>query len=556
MANKRKEFRTDIVIGGKVNKTMQKATKTACKYLGQLKGAALASVGVASAGMMFNNIKNFLGECVEKSKDQLEAELKLRNAVQNSAIYRGKDLKTLKQVNHQLLNEASYLQKIGVIGDEVTIAGQQQLMNYGLSADQVNKILPGMTNLLVKQKGLKVTQEDAIAVAKLFGKVLAGNAGALKKQGILYTKAEENIFKNGTKAQKLATLTKLLNNNVRDLNREMANSPEGKIQQCNNLWGDMYERVGIKLLPVMADLADVGIAVMPYIEKLCYAGITGFDNFYNSAKQAIDFIQVNGITSMTGFKDVCVITGGILAGIVAFNVIKGFMDLSHWVNVTTRAMRMAHLESTAMYFLMRGNLVKALIAGKAALIGYAREVWASVWAMRGFKLALASTGFGLLIVALGEIVVHWKDIVEWTKKAYDWFLKFLGIRKKEKDMGPVQPLPNEKFQPIPGKEQPQYPGSYPGHKALGCNSFVGGETWVGENGPEKIFAPRGSRILSNNQSKKTSAGIAMTNTFNISINGNADEATVKTALTESLQQFERKFNAMINNQKRLGYAPI
>lgn len=550
MASKRKEFRTDIVIGGKVNKTMQKATKTACKYLGQLKGVALASVGVASAGMMFNNIKNFLGECVEKSKDQLEAELKLRNAVQNSAIYRGKDLKTLKQVNHQLLNEASYLQKIGVIGDEVTIAGQQQLMNYGLTTDQINKILPGMTNLLVKQKGLKATQEDAIAVAKLFGKVLAGNAGALKKQGILYTKAEENIFKNGTKAQKLATLTKLLNNNVRNLNREMTNSPEGKIQQCNNLWGDMYERVGIKLLPVMADLADVGIAVMPYVEKLCYAGITGFDNFYNSAKQAIDFIQVNGITSMTGFKDVCVITGGILAGIVTFNVIKGFMDLSHWIAVTARYQRMANRETAFMYFLMRGNLVKACAAAKAAIVGFAQGIELTNLQLKLLKVGIVSTGLGVFIVVLGEIIVHWKDIVNWTTKAIDVTRKYLGLNKDSHNKSNLDGF-NSKNPVITNPKN----NFIKRHNALGSSSFVGGLTWVGEYGPEVVNLPRGSQVLSKNKSESLT-GMSFTNNFHITIQGNADEKVVKNAVTDSMKEFERKFNIMMNNRKRLGYSPI
>lgn len=550
MASKRKEFRTDIVIGGKVNKTMQKATKTACKYLGQLKGVALASVGVASAGMMFNNIKNFLGECVEKSKDQLEAELKLRNAVQNSAVYRGKDLKTLKQVNHQLLNEASYLQKIGVVGDEVTIAGQQQLMNYGLSADQINKILPGMTNLLVKQKGLKATQEDAIAVAKLFGKVLAGNAGALKKQGILYTKAEENIFKNGTKAQKLATLTKLLNNNVRDLNREMANTPEGKIQQCNNLWGDMQERVGIALLPVLADLANVAITVMPYIEKLCYAGITGFDNFYNSAKQTIDFIQVNGITTMTGFKDICVLTGGILAGIVTYNVIKGFMDLSHWIAVTVRYQRMANRETAFMYFLMRGNLVKACAAAKAAIVGFAQGIELTNLQLKLLKVGIVSTGLGVFIVVLGEIIVHWKDIVNWTTKAIDVTRKYLGLNKDSNNKSNLDGF-NSKNPVITNPKN----NFIKRHNALGSSSFVGGLTWVGEYGPEVVNLPRGSQVLSKNKSESLT-GMSFTNNFHITIQGNADEKVVKNAVTDSMKEFERKFNIMMNNRKRLGYSPI
>lgn len=34
--------------------------------------------------------------------------------------------------------------------------------------------------------------------------------------------------------------------------------------------------------------------------------------------------------------------------------------------------------------------------------------------LRGIKAAIASTGIGILILALGEIVAHWEDIVEWT----------------------------------------------------------------------------------------------------------------------------------------------
>lgn len=62
---------------------------------------------------------------------------------------------------------------------------------------------------------------------------------------------------------------------------------------------------------------------------------------------------------------------------------------------------------------------------------------------------------------------------------------------------------------LPGYKQPSSTSSnkstdlwkyVTGHNALGTNYWQGGETWVGENGPEKLILPGGSKILSNRQS--------------------------------------------------------
>lgn len=51
------------------------------------------------------------------------------------------------------------------------------------------------------------------------------------------------------------------------------------------------------------------------------------------------------------------------------------------------------------------------------------------------------------------------------------------------------------------------------YHAKGTDYFEGGETWVGEEGPEKVILPRGSRILSNRES----AGSGDTYYFNVTI---------------------------------------
>lgn len=53
-------------------------------------------------------------------------------------------------------------------------------------------------------------------------------------------------------------------------------------------------------------------------------------------------------------------------------------------------------------------------------------VKASTTGLKGIKAALASSGIGLIAIALGEIIVHWKDIYEWTNKT-------LGLHREEEE---------------------------------------------------------------------------------------------------------------------------
>ena len=51
------------------------------------------------------------------------------------------------------------------------------------------------------------------------------------------------------------------------------------------------------------------------------------------------------------------------------------------------------------------------------------------------------------------------------------------------------------------------------HNAAGTDTWRGGLTWVGENGPELINLPKGSQVLTNQESRSVGG-----DTFNISVN--------------------------------------
>lgn len=98
------------------------------------------------------------------------------------------------------------LQRKGVVEDDVIKAGITSVGVYGLQAETIKKLLPGMTDLVAKEKGLNATGEDMANIGKLIGKAMSGQTGALKKAGIVLDKHQEIIMKTGTESQKAALL--------------------------------------------------------------------------------------------------------------------------------------------------------------------------------------------------------------------------------------------------------------------------------------------------------------------------------------------------------------
>lgn len=164
---------------------------------------------------------------------------------------------------------ASALQKEGVIGDEVTLSGAQQLATYAKMPGTIDKLLPAMDNLLVQQKGYNATAEDAQSIANLFGKAMNGQTGALKRVGISFTAAQEEVLKYGTEEEKAAMLSKVITENVGEMNKVFAETDEGKMAQLKNTLGDIGERLGHAILPALGQLATwISENIMPKVEQM------------------------------------------------------------------------------------------------------------------------------------------------------------------------------------------------------------------------------------------------------------------------------------------------
>lgn len=214
-------------------------------------------------------------KAVEASNYQIEQEAKLYNTLR-AQNFRDEQIKSI-------IDLTGSLQSLGVVGDEVTIAGAQQLATYRLQEDSIKKLLPTMQDLLVKQKGLNGTGQDMEGIANLFAKSMNGQTMALKRSGIILSEREEQLLKVGTEEQKVALLTEAVRRSIGEQNKEMLKTPEGKITSAKNRIGDLYEVWGMSVRDTRAKfwefVADNAEGLKDVVNRVFKAGASFVDTF-------------------------------------------------------------------------------------------------------------------------------------------------------------------------------------------------------------------------------------------------------------------------------------
>lgn len=214
-------------------------------------------------------------KAVEASNYQIEQEAKLYNTLR-AQNFRDEQIKSIVDLT-------SSLQSLGVVGDEVTIAGAQQLATYRLQENSIKALLPTMQDLLVKQKGLNGTGQDMEGIANIFAKAMNGQSMILKRNGIILSEREEQLLKVGTEEQKVALLTEAVRRSIGEQNKEMLKTPEGKITSAKNRIGDLYEVWGMSIRDTRAKfwefIADNAEGIQDMITKVFKAGGSFVDTF-------------------------------------------------------------------------------------------------------------------------------------------------------------------------------------------------------------------------------------------------------------------------------------
>lgn len=242
----------------------------------KFKSVTSSTLGQLAIG--YFTISGLVGQynkAVEASNYQIEQEAKLYNTLR-AQNFRDEQIKSIVDLTGSL-------QSLGVVGDEVTLAGAQQLATYRMQEDSIKKLLPTMQDLLVKQKGLNGTGQDMEGIANLFAKSMNGQTMALKRSGIILSEREEQLLKVGTEEQKVALLTEAVRRSIGEQNKEMLKTPEGKITSAKNRIGDLYETWGMSVRETRAKfwefVADNAEGLKDVVNRVFKAGASFVDTF-------------------------------------------------------------------------------------------------------------------------------------------------------------------------------------------------------------------------------------------------------------------------------------
>lgn len=231
----------------------------------------------------------FVADTISLQNVQNEAETKLGAIMQQRMGASPAEIQSIKTLT-------AAQQGLGVVGDEVQLAGAQQLATFLNTSDALSALVPAMNNLAVQQNGVSVSAQDAINIGNMMGKVMQGQVGALTRVGVTFTEAQEKVLKYGNEQERAATLAQVITDNVSNMNEIMASTPQGQIQQMANTWGDIKETVGVRLYPAVMRFFKVLNTNMPQAEGI----MMGLAGALNVVITALSWL-VDGVGAVVGF---------------------------------------------------------------------------------------------------------------------------------------------------------------------------------------------------------------------------------------------------------------
>lgn len=220
---------------------------------GRAMAASMRDVSVLSANAMagIQQLTSVMSEWTAAAQVQQEAETKLATVMRQRMAATDEDITAIKSL-------AVAQQELGIIGDEVQLAGAQQVATFLTERQALETLIPAMNNLIAQQKGYNATSADAVSVGNLMGKVMQGQVSALTRVGITFSDVQAEVLKTGTEMERAAMLAEVITANVGEMNAALAATDAGRAKQVSNAIGDLKERVGALFASVQPTITAVG----------------------------------------------------------------------------------------------------------------------------------------------------------------------------------------------------------------------------------------------------------------------------------------------------------
>ena len=392
-------IRDNVDEQGRFNSTIEQGTVEANMLAQTIKGAVASFVGIAGV----KKALDFVGETTQAFNTQLNAETQLAsvlanmltadsvaqyqvdvsadttdavdqiNAIQNSVdevkVPVSAETQALTASFNQIKDKASEIQGRGIYGDEAMIAAAGEFSTYFTDTDAITTMMDTLADYAMGMSGGGALDSTALVdYATGLGKMMSGAYDAMTKKGFEVTDVQKAIIEGtATQAQitqelgaeyanmssdmqAAATISEIIEESWAGLYENMSDTPEGKIIQMTNAWGDMEEMIGGRLYPCVLLFVDAVNSNWPTIESVVQ-GITGGLQIMLTvlswiAQGALTVADV--IANNWGW--ISPIIGGVTAALMAYYVstlaVNAADMIGKGIHLATAAAEMLHAAAT------------------------------------------------------------------------------------------------------------------------------------------------------------------------------------------------------------------
>lgn len=400
----------------RLNDAIGKGTSAAGGFLNKIKGIGAAFLGMKGVSW----IKESLG----LSDIQRNAERQLTNVLNNTGAEKGSF--------EMLTAKASALQGHTNYGDEALIGGAAEFSTYMQDSDAVAVMMETLTNYAAGMSGGgEVGYEEMVQYATNLGKITTGSFDAMTKKGFEFTDAQKKIIENGTDMEKALTISEVINESWAGLANSMANTPQGKIIQLKNAFGDMREELGARIYPAVMQLFDTISANSASISGF----ITGLAKPVNLVINVLNK-TVKAASAVYNFfarnwSKIGPIVGGIVTAVAAYNAAllahKAYLAGAAVVQGIKTVAEYRHAKAIMAAVAAMGSEATAAELEAAGLGAETVAKASATVAQTSFNTALWACPITWIIVGLLVLVAALGIYTNCVNDAYGLSLSFAGM---------------------------------------------------------------------------------------------------------------------------------
>lgn len=309
------------------------------------------------------------------------------------------------------VNEAiSAETRLGVVGGMAQRAGAQQVATFLTQASSINTLIPAMNNLAVQQHGYNATAQDMAGIANLMGKAMMGQTTALRRVGITMDDNQATLLKTLPEQERAALLAQIITQNVGEMNKAFAETPEGQKIQATNRLGAAWAGLGAKIAGTKSAIEAEFIGLQA--DTL---------NTWADALAVAFLVVANGVRvaveALSWLASTVVQTAEVLAPFVAIGMLIygtyeaiAFIMAAYGVITGTVATSTAALGAVETAYLglmvMKETIVKAVTTAMALHRAGILMATVAQWALNAATLAFPGIWIAAIIAALvGAIAV-------------------------------------------------------------------------------------------------------------------------------------------------------